>query len=93
MAEYKKKYSSKIYDLNYDNLVNNPLNEIKPLITWLGWQWNNIYLSPHLNQRSVLTASNVQVRYPISNKSVGGWRNYKNMLQPAIKTLQIKVTD
>ena len=33
------------------------------------------------------TASSVQVRSPINSKSVGGWKNYKEMLQPAIKIL------
>ena len=56
----------------------------KSLISRLGWQWNDSYLSPHLNKRSVSTASNVQVRSPINARSIGGWRNYQKMLQPAI---------
>jgi len=87
MTEYKKRYRSKIYDLNYDWLVGNPNQEIKSLISWLGWDWNHSYLSPHLNTRSVSTASNVQVRSPINSKSLGGWKNYKEMLQPAIEIL------
>ena len=42
------------------------------------------FLSPHKNQRIILTASDVQVRSPINSKSIGGWRNYKDMLKPAI---------
>ena len=87
MTEYKNSFRSKIYDLNYDSLVSNPNKEIKSLISWLGWKWDNKYLSPHLNQRSVSTASNVQVRSPINSKSVGGWKNYKDMLKPAIEIL------
>ncbi len=85
MTEYKNRFRSKIYDLNYDLLVANPSQEIKSLISWLGWEWDNSYLMPHLNKRSVSTASSVQVRSPINSKSVGGWRNYKEMLQPAIQ--------
>ena len=87
MKIYKKKYQSIIYSLNYDKLVNNPEDELKALINWLGWQWNDIYLSPHLNKRTVTTRSNVQVRSPINSKSVGGWKNYKEMLKPAIEIL------
>ncbi len=87
MTEYKKKFRAKIYDLNYDLLVSNPTQEIKELISWVGWKWNDSYLSPHLNPRSVSTASNVQVRSPISSKSIGGWKNYKEMLKPAIEIL------
>ena len=87
MNEYKKRFKFTIYDLNYDSLVNNPNKEIKSLISWLGWDWDNKYLSPHLNSRLVLTASNVQVRSPINSKSIGGWKNYKDMLKPAIAIL------
>ncbi len=87
MKDYKNRFRSKIYDLNYDILVSNPNQEIKSLISWLGWKWEHLYLSPHLNPRSVSTASNVQVRSPINSKSIGGWKNYKEMLKPAIEIL------
>ncbi len=87
MTKYKNRYRSKIYDLNYDLLVSNPNKEIKSLISWLGWKWDDSYLSPHLNPRSVSTASNVQVRSPINSKSIGGWKNYKDMLKPPIEIL------
>jgi len=87
MSNYKNRFRSKIYDLNYDALVSNPNKEIKSLISWLDWQWEDSYLSPHLNKRSVLTASSVEVRSPINGKSIGGWKNYKDMLQPSIEIL------
>ncbi len=87
MIEYNKRYKAKIYNLDYDLLASNPSNEIRSLITWLGWKWDDSYLSPHLNPRSVQTASSVQVRSPINSKSIGGWKNYKDMLQPAMEIL------
>ena len=87
MTEYKNRFRSKIYDLNYDSLVSNPNKEIKTLISWLGWECDDKYLSPHLNPRSVSTASKVQVRSPINSKSIGGWKNYRDMLKPAIEIL------
>ena len=87
MTQYKKRFKSKIYDLNYDSLVTNPTEEIKSLISWLGWDWNDKYLSPHLNPRAVSTASNIQVRSPINSKSIGGWKNYKEMLRPAMEII------
>ena len=86
MNTYKKKY---IYDLNYDELVTNPTGEIKSLISWLQWEWDEKYLCPHLNERSVFTRSNVEVRSPINSKSVGGWKNYRDMLHPAIEILSL----
>ena len=88
MKKYKENFRSKIYDFDYDSLVCNPKQKIEPLINWLGWEWNNSYLSPHLNKRSVLTASNVEIRSPINSKSIGGWQNYKDMLKPAIEILR-----
>ena len=87
MSNYKDRFRSKIYDLNYDSLVSNPNKEIKSLISWLDWQWEDSYLSPHLNKRSVLTASSVEVRSPINVKSIGGWKNYRDMLQPSMEIL------
>merc|ERR1711991_650785 len=83
MKIYKKEFKKQIYALNYDELVTYPLKEIKSLITWLGWEWGDIYLSPHLNKRKVATRSNVQVRSPINTNSLGGWKNYREMLRPA----------
>ena len=88
MTNYKNRFRSTIYDLDYDLLVSNPNQEIKSLISWLGWKWENKYLSPHLNPRSVSTASKIQVRSPINSKSIGGWKNYKDMLKPSIKILR-----
>ena len=87
MTKYKNRFRSKIYDLNYDSLVSNPHTEIQSLISWLGWEWDDKYLSPHLNPRSVSTASSIQVRSPINSKSIGGWKKYKEMLQPATEIL------
>ena len=87
MDMYKKEFRPYIYDLNYDELVTNPLKEIKSLINWLRWEWNDNYLYPNQNQRAVFTRSNVEIRSPINSKSVGGWKHYKDMLKPAIEIL------
>ena len=90
MQTYKKEFKNHIYSLNYDELVTHPTKEIKSLIRWLGWNWNDLYLSPHLNNRKVSTRSNVQVRSPINTKSLGGWKNYKEMLRPAMEIITKK---
>ncbi len=87
MTIYKNKFQSKIYNLNYDLLVSNPDKEIKSLISWLGWNWQDLYLSPHQNTRAIATRSSVEVRSPINSKSIGGWKNYREMLKPALEIL------
>ena len=37
---------------------------------------------------SLINTSSVQVRSPINSKSVGGWKNYKDMLKPSMKILK-----
>ncbi len=90
MRIYKKEFKNHIYALNYDKLVAHPSEEIKSLILWLSWEWNDLYLYPHLNNRRVSTRSNVQVRSPINTKSLGGWKNYKKMLKPAMEIITQK---
>ena len=85
MRFYKKKYRENIYFLSYDQLVNYPEREIKKLITWLGFNWDNSYLYPYKSKQGFFTASNVQVRSPINNKSVGGWEKYSEIMREPLK--------
>ena len=85
MRFYKKKYGENIYFLSYDKLVNYPEKEIKKLITWLGFSWDNSYLYPYKSEQGFFTASNVQVRSPINNKSVGGWEKYSQIMREPLK--------
>ena len=87
MAEYKKLYPSHIFELNYDFLVDNPFKHISSLISWLGWDWDDSYLYPESNSRSIQTRSNVESRFPINSKSLGGWKNYRDMLKPVIERI------
>ena len=87
MKIYTTSYQDIIYNYYYDELVNNPSKQIKKIIAWLGWEWSDKYLSPHKNQRSVFTASSEQVRNPIHNSSLGGWKNYQELLKPAIELI------
>lgn len=87
MMSLKKKYPQLIFDYNYDRLVINPQDELKRLIKWLEWEWTDEYLSFHKNKRVINTASVMQARKPINNKSLGGWRNYYTILEPARQLL------
>ena len=62
-----------------------PEKEIKQLIIWLGFEWDDKYLSPHLNKRAVYTTSKIQVRNPINNKSVALWKKYSELLKPVLE--------
>ena len=87
MQEYKKKYGEIIYEYNYEELVENPIIEIPKIIQWLGWEWDDEYLSPHKNKRNVFTASSSQVRQKIYSSSIGIWREYEELLSPALEII------
>jgi len=81
MSFYREKFKNYIYFLSYDKLVNDPEPEIRKIIDWLGFSWDDSYLHPDQSHQGFFTASNVQVRSPINNKSVGGWEKYTELMQ------------
>ncbi len=88
MNTYISNYPEKIYDLNYEQLVKEPRQELNRLFSWLNWNWDEKYLSPHLSNRFVMTASSAAIRAPINTKSIDGWKNYQIILEPAIQRLK-----
>ena len=84
----KKRYPEKIFTFDYDQFVHAPEDNLRRLLRWLDLEFDNNYLHPEKSTRSVNTASNMQARKPISNKSVGGWKNYESLLKPALKIIQ-----
>jgi Tfp pilus assembly protein PilF len=73
-------FPENFYLVNYEKLVNNPETEAKKIIEFCGLDWQSECLAIHKNSAPVATASAVQVRQPINNKSVGNWQKYKEYL-------------
>ena len=88
MEEYKIKYGENIYDYYYEDLIENPNDVIPGIINWLDWDWDEKYLSPHQNKRNVHTASSAQVRKKFYSSSIGIWKEYKELLEPAIEIIK-----
>ena len=88
MDEYKKKFGSIIYSYDHDKVVENPKENIRNLIKWLKWDWNDKYLSPQKNKRSVFTASSAQIREKINPHSSGYWKKYEDLLKPISELFQ-----
>jgi len=84
MKEYQKRYKSKIYFLNYDNLVTNTGEEIKYLIDWLGWEINKKYLEPNLDQTTIKITGKID-QQRINKNEISSWKNYRDLLKPAIQ--------
>jgi len=88
MQEYKIKYGENIYDYYYEDLIDCPNKIIPEIINWLGWDWHDKYLSPHKNKRNVFTASSAQIREKFYSSSIGIWKEYEELLKPAIEIIK-----
>ncbi len=88
MNRFKSTYKNHIFTIDYDLFTIEPEKELRPLINWLGLEWNERYLHPERCNRLINTASAIQARQPITNKSVGGRRYYRELLKPAEEALE-----
>jgi Flp pilus assembly protein TadD len=69
-------FPENFYLINYEKLVNEPESEAKKLIAFCDLSWQEQCVNIHQNTAPVATASSLQVRSPINNKSVGNWKKY-----------------
>ncbi len=69
----------------YAELVADPETWSRKMIEFIGLEWDARCLQFHKTQRSVLTASNWQVRQPVYSRSLGRWRNYEKFVGPLLK--------
>jgi tetratricopeptide (TPR) repeat protein len=71
-----------IYDLNYEELVDDQEGQVRKLLEYCNLPWDDACLEFHKTRRKVKTASNAQVRQPIYKDSVNLWKRYEKQLQP-----------
>ena len=81
MVFWNKKFPNKIYNLSYENLINDQENEIKKIIKYCELNWDQDCLKPQENKKAVATASLSQVRSPIYKSSIKKWENYSKYLE------------
>lgn len=70
----------KIYDLDYDLLTSNQVQETHKLISCIGLDWDDNCLFPEKNTGFVKTASSTQVRVPVYRDSSEEWRAYQKFM-------------
>jgi hypothetical protein len=71
-----------ILDIPYEGLVEDPEAWSRKMLQFVGLPWDPRCLDFHRTSRTVLTASNWQVRQKISTSSVGRWRSYEKFVGP-----------
>jgi len=87
MVHWKEVFGSQILDVQYEELVRNQEVISKQLIEYLGLEWDNQCITFYKNERTVKTASNLQVRKPIYSNSINRWEKYEKQLEPLRKIL------
>ena len=87
MQFWHKEYGEKIYSLDYEKLTQNQEQETKALLKYLDLTWENRCLSPEKNERSVMTASQQQVRKKVYTGSNEAWHKYEPYLNDAFDSL------
>ena len=91
MDHWHSLYPGEIYDIQYENIVNNQEDESRKLIDYCRLDWEDSCLRFYENKRSVNTASSEQVRQPIYKGAMYAWKNYeseigalKDILEPVL---------
>ena len=87
MDFWNQKCAGQILNVQYDNFVLNSEQEAKMIFDYIGLEYSSDYLKLQNNHRSVMTASDLQVRDKIYKGSSETWINYKQFLEKFQKAL------
>ncbi len=87
MTHWDSRFPGAVYHLRYEQLVADPETEVRRLLIHLGLDFEPAVMSFHSNEAPVATASTVQVRRPIHQRSVGAWRRYADEIEPLRRRL------
>ena len=77
MEFWKTDLNIAMLDVNYENLVSNPEQNVRAILEYCGLSWDEQCLSFHTNKRYAQTASYDQVRKPMYQSSMDRWKNYE----------------
>ncbi len=87
MAHWRRALPAPTLDVRYEDLVSNQEEITRKLLAFCGLPWDDRCVAFHRTERPVRTASNLQVRQPIYERSVGRWRRYEAHLEPLKRAL------
>ena len=89
MKHWKSLVKVPIYEVQYEELIDNQEKISRELVDFIGLEWNEKVLKFYDTKRVVVTASYDQVRQKIYKKSAKRWKNYEKHIEPLVKTLGI----
>ena len=80
MSFWKEEFKDDIFELNYEDLINDSNKKIRDLIKFCGLKWEDQCLQYHKNKRSIKTVSFLQARKPIYKDSLKGSKKFLEYL-------------
>ena len=81
MKFWEKKLPNFIYNLKYENLINNKENEIQKLLKFCNLEWDNKCLNHSKSKLPIKTASIAQARKPLYSSSINLSKRYTKHLK------------
>jgi len=87
MKYWRTLFGERMLIVDYDSVVSDTENMTKKIIKFCDLPWEEQCLSFYESERTIVTASNWQVRQPIYKTSQEKWRNYGNYIPELIDGL------
>ncbi len=84
MDHWQQVLPGRIFEVEYEQLVQSTESVIRALVTHCGLSWNDQCLRFFETERSVGTASHWQVRQPVYEDSLARWKRYEEHLKPLL---------
>ncbi|ARE41070.1 TPR domain protein [Rhodovulum sp. P5] len=88
MAFWHQRFPGRVFELDYQRLVDEPEPMTRQLIDAIGLDWDPACLDFHKSTRAIRTASAGQVHKPIYKGSNEAWRRYEAHLGPLLTRLR-----
>jgi tetratricopeptide (TPR) repeat protein len=88
MKHWMRLLPEQIHLVSYEKYIDNQEEETRRVTEFLDLSFEQDMLNPHLQERAVITASNLQVRQAVYRSSIGRWKNYQAQLADVITLLQ-----
>ncbi len=87
MDHWEQALPGRILRVQHETLVADFEAQVRRMLDHCGLAFEPACLAFHETPRAVRTASSEQVRQPVSDKAIGGWRRYTHRLAPLIEAL------
>jgi hypothetical protein len=92
MSHWRQLLGASVLELNYQDLVGAPRENIARTLSFVGLDWHDDCLQFHQVANRVRTASVHQVRQPLYASAAGRWQNYSQQLATLNTYLQKNAT-